>query len=59
MKTSVWAKIAGWAQFGLQLIAQISSGPLPHGVLGWIGLAGSLLAAIGIHGAASTTDGKT
>lgn len=58
MKTHLWAKIGGWAQFALQLLGQVSSGQMPHGAMGWIGLAGSLLAAVGIHGAASTDGTK-
>jgi hypothetical protein len=56
VSTHVWAKIAGWAQFALQLFGQVTSGAPPHGVMGWLTLAGSLLAAVGIH-ASSNTDG--
>jgi hypothetical protein len=56
MKTHLIGKIFGWAQFLLQVLAQATQGGLPHGAGGWIGLIGSLAAAIGIH-AASNTDG--
>jgi len=57
MKSHLLAKIMGWAQFGLTTLGQVTdAGGLPHGPVGWIGLAGSLLAAIGIH-ASSNTDG--
>jgi hypothetical protein len=49
------AKIGGWAQFALQLGAQVAQNT-PHGWQSWLTMAGSLLAAVGIH-AASSTDG--
>jgi hypothetical protein len=45
----ILAKVGGWAQFLLQLTAQVTQGGLPHGAFGWITLLGSLAAAIGIH----------
>ncbi len=58
MKAHVLAKVFGWAQFILQLVNQAAHGGLPHGPGGWIGLIGSLAAAVGIH-AASSTSGTT
>jgi hypothetical protein len=58
MKTHVYAKIFGWAQFLLAILNQATQGGLPHGAGGWIGLIGSLAAAVGIH-AASNTSGTT
>lgn len=58
MKTSTWAKIAGWAQFALQSLGQVAQGGAPHGALSWIGLIGSLVTAVAIHGASSTDGGK-
>lgn len=55
MKTSTWAKIAGWAQFGLQILSGAKSGGVPHGWAGWLTYAASLAAAIGIHGASNTS----
>lgn len=54
--THVLAKIGGWAQFGLQLLASFSSNPAPHGWAQWLTVIASGLAAVGIH-AASSTDG--
>lgn len=54
---SVLAKIAGWAQFGLVTLGQVSQQGAPHGWAQWVTLIGSLAAAVGIH-AASGTDGK-
>jgi len=56
MKSHWYAKVFGWGLLGLQVAAQATQGGLPHGFAGWTQLAGSLLAAIGIH-AASNTDG--
>ena len=51
----ILAQITGWAQFGVQVLNQISQGSvLPHGGLQIATFFGSLLAAIGIH-AASTS----
>lgn len=55
MKTSTWAKIAGWLQFGLQTAGQATTGGLPHGVFGWVGWLASLATAVAVHGAASTS----
>lgn len=56
MKSSTFAKIFGYVQFGVMALAQVMGNGLPHGFSGWAGLAASLLAAFGIH-AASATDG--
>jgi hypothetical protein len=55
--THVIAKIGGWAQFGLQMLGQLGQSGTPHNWMGWLTMAGSLAAAIGIH-AASNTDGQ-
>ena len=55
---SVLAKIMGWGQFALQLVAGVSQGGAPHGWAGWLAYAGSLAAAIGIHAAAGTDGTK-
>ena len=54
----ILAKIAGWGQFGLNLVGQMQQAPsAPHGALQWITLAGSLVTAVAVH-AASSTDGS-
>jgi hypothetical protein len=58
MKTHLVAKVFGWAQFLLTVLAQATQGGVPHSAGGWIGLIGSLAAAVGIH-AASNTAGTT
>lgn len=57
MNAALLAKIFGWAQFVLPVIAQVSSSGSPHGFAGWAATLGSLFAAVGVHAAAST-DGK-
>lgn len=58
MKTSIFAKIFGWAQFGLSFVGQVAAtGAAPHGVSQWIALAGSAAIAVGTH-LASNTDGS-
>jgi len=54
---STVAKVAGWLQFAGQFFSQVASSGLPHNAVGWAGLAGSLLLAVGMH-AAGTTDGS-
>lgn len=55
MKSSTLAKVGAWAQFGLGLAGQLfANGTAPHGLFGWLALAGQALAAVGIHAAAST-----
>lgn len=56
MKSTV-AKVAGWLQFVGQLGAQVMTTGLPTNPIGWVTLASSLVAAIGIH-AAGATDGS-
>ena len=56
MKSSITAKVFGWAQFGLQLLTSIGQGSAPHGWAQWLTFGSSLAAAIGIH-ASSNTDG--
>jgi len=47
------AKVAGWGQFVFQLLGQVlGAGGIPTSPLGWLGLVGSLAAAVGIHAAA-------
>jgi hypothetical protein len=59
MKSHLLAKIMGWGQFALTTLGQLAtSGGLPHGPVGWITLAGSLLAAGGIHASANTDGTK-
>lgn len=54
MSTRTLAVIAGWVQFGLQSVNQISvSGPV-HGWANWLTMIASLAAAIGIHAAAKS-----
>lgn len=51
---SLLAKILGWVNFGANAAGQvIGNGGLPHGILGWFGLIGSLAAAVGIHAASN------
>lgn len=57
MNNSMVAKVAGWFQFLGQLGAQVATTGLPTNAVGWIAMAGSLAAAIGIH-ASSNTDGS-
>lgn len=57
MKTSVWAKIFGWVQFGLAFLGQVGqSGGFPHSIWQWVALGGSAAIAAATH-AASSTDG--
>lgn len=53
--THWFAKIFGWAQFGVTAAVQIFAQPV-HGWQGWLTAIASLAAAVGIH-AASNTDG--
>lgn len=58
MKTHLFAKIFGWAQFGLNFVGQVAaSGSLPHGAAQWLALGSSALVAVATH-AASSTDGS-
>jgi hypothetical protein len=54
---SILGKVFGWAQFALTGTQQLA-GNLPHGWVGWLTTAGSLLTAIAIHGASSTDGAK-
>lgn len=54
---STIAKAAGWLQFVGQLAAQVATTGLPTNPIGWVTLASSLMAAVGIH-AAGATDGS-
>ena len=56
--THVLAKIGGWAQFALQLLAQFSQAGTPHGWAQWLTVVASGLAAVGIHAAANTDGTK-
>jgi len=56
--THIFAKIGGWAQFALTLLAQFSQQGTPHGWAGWLAAIGSLAAAVGIHAAANTDGTK-
>jgi len=56
MNASLVGKVTGWGQFALQLFSQVAAVGLPHNAIGWVGLAGSLAMAVGMH-AASSTDG--
>jgi hypothetical protein len=56
MQAALIGKILGWGQFLFQVLGQVFAGGLPHGTVGWLGLAGSLATAVGLH-AASSTDG--
>lgn len=57
MNSANSAKIFGWLQFILNLAGNVLAGGLPHTAVGVVGLAGSLLTAVGVH-AASNTDGS-
>jgi hypothetical protein len=54
--THILAKIGGWAQFGLTLLAGFANQGVPHGWASWLTAIASLAAAVGIH-ASSNTDG--
>lgn len=56
MTSAVVGKVLGWGQFAFQLLGQLFAGGIPTTPVGWLGLAGSLATAIGLH-AASSTDG--
>jgi hypothetical protein len=58
MQAAIVGKVLGWGQFLFQVLSQVFATGFPHGAAGWLSLAGSLAAAIGIH-AASSTDGGT
>jgi phosphotransferase system glucose/maltose/N-acetylglucosamine-specific IIC component len=53
---STWAKIFGWAQFGLNTATTVATQPgaIPHGFAGWTGFLSSLLLAVGMHHASNT-----
>lgn len=51
----IFAKIAGWSQFALQLLGAFGSqAGQVHGWQGWLALIGSGVTAVAVHGAAST-----
>lgn len=58
MNTSMWAKIFGWSQFGLQLFGQFgqnaATSGMPHGVWSWFGVVASALTAVAVHHASNT-----
>jgi hypothetical protein len=57
VKTSIWAKIFGWGQFGIALGGQVfGGGALPHNWRDWTTLLASLGVAAATHHA-SNTDG--
>lgn len=56
MNNAQLGKIFGWGQFIFSTLGGALSHGLPSDIGGWIGLLGSLAAAIGIH-SASNTDG--
>lgn len=51
---SLFAKILGYAQFGVQLTSQLFSNGVPHGWQQWVGLATSGAIAVATHLAAGT-----
>ncbi len=55
---SAFAKIAGWAQFALQLMGQVGQQGVPHGWAQWAVLFGSFATAVGIHHASGTDGAK-
>ena len=62
MKTSTWAKVAGWAQFAVvtfgQVAQQFGTSGTPHGAWNWVAFAASLGTAVAVHGAANTDGAK-
>ena len=57
MSKSLWAKIFGWAQFGLNFVSQVGqSGGIPKSIWQWVALGGSAAIAAATHHA-SETDG--
>lgn len=60
MKSSIWAKILGWGQFGLTAMANLAQGMqsngTPHGWANWTVMIASLATAAAIH-SSSNTDG--
>lgn len=56
MQSATVGKILGWGQFLFQVLGSAFGAGIPTTVVGWLGLAGSLATAVGIH-AASSTDG--
>lgn len=59
MNKSLFAKIFGWAQFGLQTVGQVAtSGSVPHGWVGWLTTLASLATAVAVHGASNTGGSK-
>ncbi len=58
MTKSFWAKVFGWAQFGVatagQIGQQIQQTGTPHGFWGWLPVALSALTAVGIHHASNS-----
>lgn len=51
------AKALGWLQFAATTLGSVFVHGIPVGIGGWLGVVGSLAAAVGIH-AASSTDGS-
>jgi hypothetical protein len=58
MQAAAVGKIVGWGQFLFQVLGSVFGGGIPTTVVGWLGLAGSLATAVGIHAAASTDGAK-
>jgi len=56
VKSHWYAKIFGWAQFGLMTIGQFSQGGIPRNWREWTTLIASGAVAVATH-AASNTDG--
>jgi len=56
MTNTTLGKVLGWGQFAFNILGQLLGGGVPTTAPGWLGLLGSLAAAVGIH-AASSTDG--
>jgi len=56
MTNQLLGKVLGWGQFVFQIAGQLFGAGVPTNATGWLGLLGSLAAAVGIH-AASSTDG--
>jgi len=54
---NVLAKIGGWAQFGVAVLDKVVATHPTH-LTDWLALTVSLLAAVGIHAAASTDGAK-
>jgi hypothetical protein len=52
------AKIAGWTQFGLTALNQLSQAGTPHGWAAWLTTIASGVLAVGVHAAAKTDGTK-